>query len=423
MNNRILIVLLAGVSAAGGLRADPPLAAVPAGFQTVFDSVAEVIRLADSRHAVYEPDALRSNVIAALVSALDPQGGAVLDADEARRRADEDNGRFYGIGCTVDLARGHVRVQGVLSNSPAAAAGMQPSNLIVRIDGHDTAGMSLEDVVNRHLRGRPGAPIKLELREPGSTGDTRTVTLQRAMIQEPVTGTQETWPQGVGYLAVNGLFTNSGAVIAAQVSAWRDTSSVAGVILDLRGAGGTDMESVAAVGSLFARAGDTLLTLQDGRGQPVAIYKAEALQPLAKPVMVLVDRDTRGAAEALAALLQGTRGAMVIGEPTRGDGRVREVIPLADGRVLYLATRRVALSRAPDYHGTGVEPQVRVADVEPTAPAADDAQETETPDLFSESSDQERQDRALNQRIGADAVLRRAADILLGLKALNISVR
>ena len=60
-----------------------------------------------------------------------------------------------------------------------------------------------------------------------------------------------------------------------------------------------------------------------------------------RPLAVLVNRDTTGAAEVLAAILQRSRRATVLGERTRGQAALSLwPLPLADGSELRLAAVR-----------------------------------------------------------------------------------
>ncbi len=416
MTHRPLVLVLAAAAACGAAAESNPSAA---GLKALGPRVSELAALLEERRVVVDADSMESNLLEALVATIDPAGGEVLDPAQARQRQEEDLGRFYGIGCTVQLVDRRLQIAAVHSNSPAESAGLQVSNVIVRIDGLETEGLPLEEAVAQ-LRGGRDELLTLAIRPEPASEACRTVTVSRAAVQMPVTGTQETWPQGIGYLKVNGLYPDSGARIAEQLSLWRE-SNVFGVILDLRGAGGADLDSVAAVGSLFVPAGERLLTVHDGRGETVSVCEAGPARPLlAKPAMVLVDGDTRGAAEALAALLRGAPGCLLIGAPTRGDDRLREGVPLSETRVLYVATRRIELVRGPAYYGVGVVPHVTVS---PSDEPEDDAVAGEEPDLFAENSERHRQDRILIQRVAGDPVLQRAADLLLGLKALDVKVR
>lgn len=395
----------------------------PASVSEMLGGVAEIGVILEDRHVVYEAETLKSNVLDAVIEAIDPEGGAILTKEQAARRQDEEKGLFYGIGCKLRIKDKWPQIMEVASNSAAATADLCATNLIVKIGEHSTEGMPMEAVVQL-LRGGKGEALELTIRADEKTMETRVVKLTRSAIQTPITGTTETWPQGIGYLKVNGLYTNSGAVIVEQLNTWRGTNCF-GAILDIRGADGMDLDSVVEIGSLFAHAGDTLFILRDGHNTAVAAYQAKAGQPMDKPVMVLIDHDTSGAAEVLAGLLSACKGAMLIGTPTRGDDRVRNIIPLSNDRVLYIATQRIELSKGPAYYQKGVTPHVRVAQTNELAvsPGREGDFTGEEPDIFSGISEQERQDRALIKRVGDDVILRRAVDILLGLKALDFKVR
>ncbi len=221
----------------------------------------------------------------------------------------------------------------------------------------------------------------------------------------------ELWPEGLAYLKVNALRAGSGAALLAQLSALTDR---AGVILDLRGADGGDLEAAAALASPFRCPGDPLFTLHDVRDRAPVTFSATVAPPFRAALMVLTDHDTCGAAETLAACYRGEAGVMLIGTPTRGEARVRELLPLPDGGFLYLATRRVVPVGRPSYDKVGVTPDITVTSIDPGITAAG-----EPPARNRTPSAKTVRDRELMLRVNHDAVLRRATDILLGLKAID----
>lgn len=397
----------------------PGSTARSAAVRKMMSGVSEIGAILEDQHVVFENTTLASNVLNAVIAAIDPAGGAILTKDQARQRLDEQNGVFYGIGCKFRIKEKWPQIIEVVSNGPAAKIGLCASNLIIKIENQSTEGMSLESVA-RLLRGAKDQALELTIQIGEKNTATRVLKMQRSAIQTPVTGTTETWPQNIGYLKVNGLYTNSGAIIVEQLDAWRGTNCF-GIILDIRGADGMDLESAVKIGSLFAQAGETLFILRDGHDTATAAYQAKTAQSVDKPVMVLIDQDTSGAAEVLAGLLSVCKGAMLIGTPTRGDDRIRNSIPLANGGVLYIAMQKIVLEKGPAYYQKGVIPHVRITATNTPAMRENEVVDEE-PDIFAGISEQERQDRALIKRIGDDAILRRATDILLGLKALDFKV-
>jgi C-terminal processing protease CtpA/Prc len=190
-------------------------------------------------------------------------------------------------------------------------------------------------------------------------------------------------------------------------------------VLDLRGAGGADAQSAADAASLFAESGALLFTFRDAHDQDIAVYKSNASLLLNMPAMILIDEETRGAAELLAAALAGsTRGIMLIGSVSSGDPLVREVQDLPSGEHLYLASRRLVVADGKIYNGSeGVKPDLVVA---PTAVPASEYEPEPAQEGQKELSSEEKEDKLLRERVRGDETLRRAVDVLLGLKALNI---
>ena len=224
----------------------------------------------------------------------------------------------------------------------------------------------------------------------------------------------ELWPEGLAYLKVNALGMGSGGEILSHLRCLDDRT---GVILDLRGADGADLESVATLASPFRCAGEPLFTVSDLRGRELSSYTATSMPPCRVPLMVLTDHETRGSAEALAACCRGVPGVMTIGTSTFGEPQLRELLPLPDASFLYVATRRVVPAGRPTYALAGVAPDIEVAAFDPGAFANGDS-----PIRGRVASAKTVRDHELMLRVNHDVVLRRAADILLGLKALDHAV-
>jgi hypothetical protein len=222
----------------------------------------------------------------------------------------------------------------------------------------------------------------------------------------------ELWPEELAYVKVRGLRKGGGTELLSHL---KGLSNQAGIIVDLRGTDGSDLDAVVELVSPFSCPGEALFTIQDSRGATLATRTAAERPPLKAAIMVLTDRETRGAAETLAALWQGCPGIMLIGTATRGDSRVRDILTLPDGRLLYVVTHRVVPVQGGDYEGRGVVPDVEVTT--PVVAGGTPLQETRVSN--NPVSAKSIQDRELMIRVDGDAVLRRATDVLLGLRALN----
>lgn len=134
------------------------------------------------------------------------------------------------------------------------------------------------------------------------------------------------------------------------------TNRLAGLILDLRFAGGDDYAAAAAVADLFQSAERPLLDW--GAGVARSTPKSDAVR---LPVTVLVNRETSGAAEALAAVLRDTGTALLVGWRTAGLALVHREFTLRDGQRVRLAVETVKFGRGAALPPEGIKPDIEVA--------------------------------------------------------------
>lgn len=390
----------------------------PAAVAGIMRDVTELGDILQKKHAVFDPEA-STNITATIIKAIDPYA-EVLTKEQAERRAEELRGVFYGVGMSITVKNKLPTIMEVLKGGPAETANLKAGNIIEKIGDQKTAGLPLEAVVSK-LRGAKDETVRLTIISGDKNAVTNEFTLKRTIVQMPVAGVTEDWPYKMCFIKVNGLYENSGAQITSQLVAWAETNC-SGIILDLRNADGDDLQAAADTAGLFLPGNAPIMNIRDGSGSVVSSYTGKAGKAIEAPLMVLINRDTSNAAEALAAALGAGKGVLLIGSPTRGDDCLREFVPLADGRIVYLATRRIEINRGVSYHRTGVNPHISVTQANDPVKA-----EVTTGDddngLFTKLSEEEKLNRALLRRTKGDAVLQRAIDILLGLKALNIKGR
>ena len=128
-----------------------------------------------------------------------------------------------------------------------------------------------------------------------------------------------------------------------------------GLVLDLRYAGGRSYDEVARVVGLFA-----------GKGKPVIEVNGAMLEsqnpaePLGIPVVVLVNRETSRAAEALAAALRQVGRAVIIGQSTAGKAWTYRETVLPTGQKLQIASGDLKLGDGSMVSREGVTPDIEV---------------------------------------------------------------
>jgi carboxyl-terminal processing protease len=417
MNNHLFI--FSGLQILFLTAAIPAGADQPSAVAGIMRDVTELGDILQKKHAVFDPGAT-TNITATIIKAIDPYA-EVLTKEQAERRAEELRGVFYDVGLSLAIKNKMPTVSEVTGKGPAETAGIKAGNVIERINDQKTEGLSLETVVAR-LRGAKDESVRLTIRAGDKNSETNECVLKRAVFHMPIAGVTEEWPYKMCFMKVNGLYDNSGVQIVSQLVAWAETNC-SGIIIDLRNADGGDLQAAADIAGIFLPGKAPVINLLDGNGSTVSSYTGKTGKSIEAPLMVLINHDTSNAAEALAATLSAGKSVLLIGTPTRGDDCQREFVPLSDGRIIYLATRRIETNRGVSYHGTGISPHIAVMQVGSPAVKVEEPAGEEDNGLFTKLSDEEKLNRALLRRTKGDAVLQRATDILLGLKALNIKGR
>jgi hypothetical protein len=234
----------------------------------------------------------------------------------------------------------------------------------------------------------------------------------------PTVGAAEPWPEGLFYLKLKGLYS---AGTSNLVKSLREPmkKTPPGLILDLRDAGGTSLDAADSLLSMFVEPGTPLYALRTpdgGNGPPHTALQSEIrIQDVT--CAVIVNEETRDACELLAAVLGTLPNVIVVGWRTRGDAGVRTVVELSSGERLLIADRWAVPMNGGEYGGHGVKPDIAMS----SSSLPEAALPAPIPGLTRAPSERALSATRLRERIGGDAALLRACDLLVGLKVLRKS--
>lgn len=403
----LCMIALAGF--AGWAEADTPSQDVPAAMA---DLVRQSLVALEDHGAALDSDLLQSALLNALLEVIDPRGTRWTAEEEvalARRRA----GKVFDIGVALSIStNGAMNIIAVAEDSPAQAAGLSAGDTLKRVGDLEASNMGLHRAYRLLQSDRPD-PVQLVTQN--ADGVVHTQAIARVTMTRPSVAPQEELPFQLGLIRLHRLDETAARTVPEIMLHWSE-EEFAGAILDLRGADGDDLEAIRPIADLFASEGSFLFDLQDAQGTELHAVRAGQSAAVIMPVMALIDGKTGGAAEVLAAVLSDSvRGVMLFGQPTRGDLLLREPVTLPDGSAWNLTTRRLVTDRDEIYgSGAVVRPDVHAEQEEKTLQAS--PTRLRRTEVLDEEIEQER----LQQRLRGDPTLRRAVDVLLGLKALDI---
>lgn len=223
--------------------------------------------------------------------------------------------------------------------------------------------------------------------------------------------------ENIGYIKIRGLYRDAGEKVCDELKCCTE-KQIFGEIMDLRSAGGNNLQSVNSIINLFVMSNTPLYKVQSNSGDIIASYSSPSnnIPNNYRPLMVLVDENTVDASVLLAALLKGHDGVMLIGTKTGKLRRLMEVIPFSEDESLYIATRNIMPIDTGSSYTNGIMPDIVVTIK--TDKKSDLAVSGKIM-IGKNISKKAEMDRKLMERVVDDAVLQRATDILLALKALE----
>jgi len=307
-----------------------------------------------------DDETLIRNAIRGMLEGLDPHS-AYLDAAEYEQLQEGTRGQFGGLGIEVGMEDGFVKVIAPIDGTPADAAGIQPGDLIMRIDGRSVRGLDLQQAVER-MRGEPGTEIQLGILRDGQDSPID-VTLERAVIQVDSVRSQLLEP-GFGYLRISQFQSRTGDDLLSEIAAWQDEHGpMNGMVLDLRNNPGGVLDAAVEVADAFLSNGAIVST--NGRAERAeSRFTATPNDALnGAPLVVLVNAGSASAAEIVAGALQDHRRAVIMGEQTFGKGSVQSILPLRNGSAVKLTTARYYTPDGRSIQAEGIVPDVEIANL------------------------------------------------------------
>jgi carboxyl-terminal processing protease len=346
----LLPVATAGFAQVEG-RTSPEFAKLFATYQRIKTSYVEPV----------DDDVLIRGAIDGMLAALDPHS-AYLDGAALERLETMIDGNYQGLGISVQMDDGAVKVVSPFKGSPADKAGIKAGDYITHIDGKLIYGLELDEAV-KQMRGPAGSAIRLSIFRPGRD-EPFDVDVTRGLIElEPVT--YELKDGKIGYISVNEFSRDVGIDVNSALGDLRKQAGgrLAGLVLDLRKNPGGSLDEAVALSDLFLTKGQ--IVSQRGRNPRDSIYyEAESVYrgdaAAGVPIIVLIDAGSASASEIVAGAMQDQHRALVMGERSFGKGSVQTLLPLTRDSALKLTTARYYTPSGRSVQEGGIEPDIRV---------------------------------------------------------------
>jgi carboxyl-terminal processing protease len=285
-----------------------------------------------------DPEKFMQAGIDGMLGTLDPYT-VYIDREEGDEVDLLTTGKYGGIGVTIGVRDGALKVITVMDGYSAERAGIVPGDRLMEVGGI-TVGTKKPDEVRNLTRGEPGTEVKVLIQRDGAAKP-----IEFVLIREEIQVKNVTYAgfvgDGIGYIRLERFSRKAGEEVRQAIKEMKIQGDIKGLVLDLRGNPGGLLDAAVDVVSKFVPRGSPIVTTKGRKAEADKAYQSteEPLLPLT-PMVLLTDRGSASASEIVAGALQDLDRALIVGTRTFGKGLVQTILPLNFGAQLKITTAR-----------------------------------------------------------------------------------
>ena len=284
-----------------------------------------------------ESDRLVYGAISGMLQTLDPHS-SFMDPRSYAQMRERQEGRYYGLGISIQVVDGWITVFSIFEGSPAYEKGLRRGDVIARIESEDTQGWTSDQAV-RQLRGPRGTAVRISIRR---TGYEQLIDLAvlRDEIHIPTVRAAFMLDGTTGYILLSDFGENSDDEMGDALRTLRD-QGMRRIVLDLRNNPGGALDQAISISDRFLPRGDLIVYTRGRVRNSDQDYRAtRQSEYLEMPMITLVNRNSASASEIVSGALQDHDRSLIVGETTFGKALVQSVYRVSGGAGVAVTTAR-----------------------------------------------------------------------------------
>jgi carboxyl-terminal processing protease len=331
-----VVLTVSSIGSSGGSR----LQAAPRtseDLDTLLKTYTQVLSLAEENYAdpVNTENSLYGS-IRGMLQMLDPHS-SFFDPKTYRLFRDGQRGNFFGVGISVASINGQPTVLSTLPGTPAHRLGIRSGDIIVKIDGKPSIGLTRDQVVEK-FRGPRGTIVQVSVQREG-IGDLLDFTIVRDAIPRHSVPVAVYVRPKTGYIRIEDFTETTEREVEESLK--KLGPELDGLILDLRGNLGGSLQAAIGVADKFLKQGqDVLLTKGRLASANHRYVVPKGASSTSYALVVLINNDSASASEIVAGAVQDHDRGLVLGETSFGKGLVQSVFELSGGAGVALTTAK-----------------------------------------------------------------------------------
>ncbi len=285
----------------------------------------------------FQSDRLVYSAIEGMLKTLDPHS-SFMDPRTFAQMRERQEGRYYGLGITINVVGGDVTVFNVFEGSPAFQKGLRRGDVIVLIEGETTKGWNTEEAV-RKLRGPKGTSVNIAIRR-ATYDEPIKLSVMRDEVHIPTVPAAIMLDATTGYIKLQDFGENTDQELGRALRELTQ-KGMKRLVFDLRGNPGGALDQAIRVSNRFLPKGNLIVYTRGRVANSDQDYRAtDPSDYLNLPMVTLVSRTSASASEIVSGALQDHDRSLIVGETTFGKALVQSVYRLSQGAGAAITTAR-----------------------------------------------------------------------------------
>ncbi len=287
-----------------------------------------------------------------MIASLDEPYTRFMSQKDFEELTTSISSKIYGIGVNIYSNSGKTEIFNVMPGTPADFAQLKQGDIITAVDGKDIAGMNVSDVASL-VRGPENSIVELTILRDGKKF-TRIIKRKEIKIKSVKSSVLD---NHIGYIKIVSFM--SGTTPNEFIEALNNTKDTDSLIIDLRGNTGGLLDNAVFIADRFMTSG-TIVDIIYRNGYKKTIRAKQDINPLDKPLVVLVNGTSASASEILSGALKDSHKATLVGNKTFGKGLVQKVVPLPNSTGVNVTIARYLTPNGTDINKLGIKPDIEV---------------------------------------------------------------
>ena len=299
---------------------------------------------------------LKDGALKGYVEAVGDEYTEYYTKEEMDSFEEDTLGNFTGIGIYMvkDTENNVIKVLTPIDGTPAYNAGIQPGDIISKVDGVEYTGEQMTEAANK-IKGEVGTTVKL-----GIIRGTEDLELEIKRENIKINHVEsKTLDNNVGYLKLSTFDEGCADEFKQKYNELNANKNIKALVVDLRNNGGGLVEEALNIADYFTDKDSKLLITVDKK-EKEEIRKAKQSKYIKVPVVVLINENTASASEILAGALRDNGIAKIVGTKSYGKGVIQEVLTLQDGTGIKITTNEYFTPNKTKINKVGIEPDETV---------------------------------------------------------------